>query len=189
MNNRVSLPKYCHALILMLACVTFIVISQIGNVSIAKALYSYDTLDLRLVRYWQGLNKPYWVDWTVDYSLKLLETHDSLYQSTQRSGKGGYFKNDSIKIRPLIIWFVHNDGSTSKPLVVKSSGCLKYDLFYCNVIEKTKAPVFPERRNRIFMWDGETSEVVQYLKYKGVLPMDYQINNTTSPYQFNWEKI
>lgn len=189
MDNKLSVSKYTAALILIFVCLSMVLLFQIGNKSFANPLYSYDTLDLRLSRYWQGLNTPNWADWSVNYYLSLAQSHDKLYEATQSAGNGGYFKSNTIKTRPLIIWFVYNNGSTTKPEVIKSSGNDKYDLFNCSVIEKAKVPEFPENHNRVFVWDGEITEVISYLKNKGVLPVDYQIDNTNLHYQFNWEKI
>ena len=142
-----------------------------------------------MARYWQGLNTDEWRKWFIRYEGNLLTTHDRLYKSTQRAGRGSYFKSGEIKYRPLIIWFAYSDSSISKPEVIKSSGSVKYDNFNCNVIKNTRVPVFPTSQKKVFMWDGNIREVVRYLKYRGVMPVNYRLGQRISPSMINWNRM
>ena len=184
-----TLPKHKLFLIISFILICVMMFSCILNLSTARASYIYDTNDFKLSRYWQGLNNTTWSNWFIDYYLEMLNTHDTLYKSTQQSGKGNYFKSGIIKYRPLYIWFVYENGTITRPTLVKSSGCTLYDEFYKNVILKTVVPEFPEKKERIFMWDGETSEVLMYLKRSGVLPVDYQLGQPITQNQIQWDRI
>lgn len=159
------------------------------NTSLGAELIDNDSYDLKISRYWQGLNDIYWKDWHMEYIQNLSDKHDSLYDLTQAQGKGAYFKSGEIQYQPLIIWFVYKDLSVSEPIIVVSSGSKKYDKFNCDVIKATIAPDFPENVARVFMWDGNIKDLIEYLKYKGVLPAKYNLNNSILPTQIHWEKI
>ncbi|MEW5821885.1 MAG: hypothetical protein AB1782_16950 [Cyanobacteriota bacterium] len=176
-------------LILIFIFSSVILFSGIYNIAVAKTIYAFDTFDLKIARYWQGLNDNDWRSWSINYYKDILDTHDNLYEAIQGAGKGGYFKSGEIKYRPLIIWFVYDNSTVSEPKIIRSSGSPKYDGFSCSVIKNTKVPPFPAERQRIFMWDGDTTEVLKYLKYSGVMPANYSLNQNITPDKISWQKI
>jgi hypothetical protein len=177
-----NLIKICLMMFLVVGITLF-------NTGLASSLRNYDSNEQKMTRYWQGLYTTDWSTWQISYNIWLLDTHDKLYQYTQKIGKGGYFKNGEITERPLVIWFVYPDGKISEPHVIKTSGSKKYDLFNVEVIKKTKVPEFPERKNRIFMWDGELNDLVKFLRYKEVLPYTYSFQQKLSPQDIHWERL
>lgn len=155
----------------------------------AESWSVFDTFDMRISRQWQGLQGDDWSDWHINYVNKIQKSHDNYYNSIQNSGKGGYFKSHEIQYRPLIVWFAFNNGTVSEPILLNTSGSKKYDNFNVEVVEKTEVPEFPKPLNRVFMWDGEISDLIKYLKYKNVLPENYSLSNKIAPNNIDWDKI
>lgn len=184
-----TIIKNKSAILIGLLVVAVIIAGNLVNCLSAKNIYTYDTQELRISRYWQGLKSSYWANWFVDYYKNIYDKHDAMYKSTQRSRKGRYFKSGVIKYRPAIIWFAYPDGTTSWPRVIKSSGSKTYDDFNIRVIRSSKIPNFPSACKRVFMFDGEISDVLLYLKNKGVIPKTYTLKQSISPAQIKWENL
>lgn len=176
-------------LILLFAFGSLLFYAGFSNKTRANPLSVFDTPELKLARYWQGLNDEQWVNWFINYYVVMQKNHDMLYLATQNAGRGGYFKDGSVIDRPLIIWFVYSDGHISEPQVIESSGSSKYDVFYVGVIKTTNILEFPDQTPKIFMWDGTIDDVVKYLKSRGVLPPNYLPGMKISADQIRWELL
>ncbi len=175
--------------VLLSAVFIFILSIALCGMVLATSLQVYDRDEYKITRYWQGLYNNDWSNWQINYSLNMSETHDNLYQYTQKTGKGGYFKSGEITKQPLYIWFIYNDGKLSEPLLIYSSGSRKYDLFNVEVIKKTTVPVFPEKVDKVFMWDGDINDLLKYLKYRGVLPYNTSLKQRITPDMLNWNNL
>lgn len=183
-NKRV----FKNIIIVWILFIIFCIFNHYENV-FAEEIEDYYKEELSISRYWQQLKNAPWEEWQVKYKNKLLDTDIYLYKHYTGSSIFSQIENKSITTRPLIVWFVFNDGSISTPQIIISSGSNKYDNYWCEVIRKTCIVPFPQDKCRIFMWEGDIIDVMEYLINKNVLPTDYNINKWVSPSEIHWEKI